>query len=112
MSIYDELSAATPYKLVFATGAVPASCAVGTELVSGTAMSFTHSGLANGTTYYYRLCAIDAVGNVSGGAFNPAVYLAGSILGLFSWSNALVYLGAQLVGGAAAALLFKAVHPK
>ena len=66
-------------------------------------------GLAIGFTV---MVGAFAVGNVSGGAFNPAVYVAGSILGLFSWANAAIYLGAQLVGGAGAALLFKTVHPK
>src|SRR5207247_1901158 len=49
-----------PYKLVFATGAMPAgACTSGSLLLSGSATSFTHTGLANGTTYYYRVCASD-----------------------------------------------------
>jgi aquaporin Z len=69
----------------------------------------SYFGLAIGFTV---MVGAFAAGNVSGGAFNPAVYVAGSILGLFSWANAAIYLGAQLLGGAGAALLFKAVHPK
>ncbi len=62
------LAAAAPYKLVFATGGVPASCNAGTVLLSGTGTGFTHTGLANGTAHHYRLCATDAGGNVSAGA--------------------------------------------
>lgn len=52
-----------------------------------------------------------AVGTVSGGAFNPAVVLGVSVMGLFSWSNILFYLVAQLAAAAAAAVLFKQAHP-
>jgi len=48
-----------------------------------------------------------AVGSVSGGAFNPAVAVGASVLGLFAWSNIWIYLLAGLVGGAAAAGVFR-----
>src|SRR5205814_4215158 len=57
------LATTTPYKLVYATGAVPTSCASGTQIFLGAAASFIHSGLTNGTTYFYRLCATDNAGN-------------------------------------------------
>jgi aquaporin Z len=44
-----------------------------------------------------------AVGAVSGGAFNPAVAVGASVLGMFAWSNIWIYLLAELVAGAFAA---------
>ena len=51
-----------------------------------------------------------AVGGVSGGAFNPAVGLGVTIMGLEKLSQLAIYLGADLLGGAIAALAFKATH--
>lgn len=51
-----------------------------------------------------------AVGGVSGGAFNPAVALGISAMGLAAWSNIWIYLVADFLGGAVAALAFKAIH--
>ena len=52
-----------------------------------------------------------SVGNISGGAFNPAVAVGISVMGLSSWSNIWIYLVAEFVGGAVAAAAFKAVNP-
>jgi aquaporin Z len=52
-----------------------------------------------------------AVGSVSGGAFNPAVALGASVLGLFSWSHIWIYLIADFAGGAAAAVAFLSTQP-
>lgn len=65
-------------------------------------------GLAIGFTV---LVGAFSVGNISGGAFNPAVAVGISFMGLSSWSNIWIYLVADLVGGAAAAGAFKAVNP-
>ncbi len=63
------LASTNRYKLVFSTGGTPATaCTSATQLLLGTATSFTHSGLTNGTTYFYRVCASDNAGNVSTGA--------------------------------------------
>src|SRR5205823_14566053 len=43
----------SPYKLFSSTTAFPASCS-GTPQFSGSQTSYTHTGLTNGTTYYYR----------------------------------------------------------
>jgi glycerol uptake facilitator-like aquaporin len=52
-----------------------------------------------------------SVGNISGGAFNPAVAVGTSIMGLSSWANIWIYLVADLTGGVAAADIFKAPNP-
>ncbi len=63
------LASTNRYKLVFSTGGTPAtSCTSGTQLLLGTATSFTRTALTNGTTYYYRVCALDNAGNSSTGA--------------------------------------------
>ena len=68
------LATANTYKVVFATGSAPASgCTNATQLYQGTGTSYIHTGLANGTTYYYRVCAKDNAGTMSGGAAVTAV---------------------------------------
>ena len=52
-----------------------------------------------------------AVGGISGGVFNPGVAVGISVMGLSAWSSIWIYLVANFVGGAAAALAFKAVNP-
>ena len=51
-----------------------------------------------------------AVGGISGGAFNPAVAFGISMMRLAAWSNIWIYLSAEFLGGAVAALAFKAIH--
>ena len=65
-------------------------------------------GLAIGFTV---LVGAFSVGNISGGAFNPAVAVGISCMGLSPWTNIWIYLVADFVGGAAAAGVFKAVNP-
>jgi aquaporin Z len=52
-----------------------------------------------------------AAGSVCGGAFNPAVALGASVLGMFPWSNLWIYLLAEMAGGVAAAVAFVLVQP-
>jgi aquaporin Z len=52
-----------------------------------------------------------AVGGISGGAFNPAIALGAMVTGLFEWSNIWIYMLAEFLGGAAAALAFLYVLP-
>ena len=52
-----------------------------------------------------------AVGGVSGGAFNPAVALGASTMGLFPWANIWIYLLAEFLGAAAAAYTFLGLNP-
>jgi aquaporin Z len=53
-----------------------------------------------------------AVGSISGAAFNPAVALGVSIMGLSAWSNLWIYLLANLAGGTFAAFAFKSINPE
>ena len=75
----------------------------------------THKGTA-GNSFYGAAIGMTvmtgavAVGGVSGGAFNPAVGLGVFTMGLESAKQLGVYLGSDLLGGAVAALTFKAVH--
>ncbi|HEY2654511.1 MAG TPA: aquaporin [Solirubrobacteraceae bacterium] len=50
------------------------------------------------------------VGPISGGAFNPAVAVGASLMGLFDWSHIWIYIVANLLGGAAAAA-FRLTEP-
>jgi len=50
-----------------------------------------------------------AIGPVSGGAFNPAVGVGVTVMGLADVTHLIVYLIADFLGGAAAALLFNAL---
>ena len=52
-----------------------------------------------------------AVGSISGGAFNPAVAIGATVMGLFSWSHIWIYLLANFAGGTAAALAFRLIQP-
>jgi len=65
-------------------------------------------GLAIGFTL---VVATFAGGPVSGGAFNPAVAVGGSIMNIFAWGNIWIYLVAQLAAGAVAAFAFRYLHP-
>lgn len=59
------------YRVAVATGTVtPASCA--TAIYAGTATTYTHASLTNGTAYSYRVCAVDGAGNTSAGAVATA----------------------------------------
>jgi len=65
-------------------------------------------GLAIGMTV---MTGAFAVGDISGGAFNPAVALGITLLGISSWNNIWIYLVANFAGGAAAAVIFQLINP-
>ncbi|MBW8058650.1 MAG: porin, partial [candidate division NC10 bacterium] len=50
-------------------------------------------------------------GPISGGAFNPAVAVGITVMGLSAAQNIWIFLVANLLGGAVAAVAFKAVNP-
>jgi len=65
-------------------------------------------GLAIGFTV---LVGAYAVGAVSGGAFNPAVAIGITVMGLSIVSNIWIFLVANFVGGAVAAIVFNSLNP-
>jgi aquaporin Z len=52
-----------------------------------------------------------AVGGISGGAFNPAVAIAGVAMGMFSGSMIWMFVAAQAIAAVAAGLAFRAINP-
>ncbi len=64
----DVISGIASYKLVYGTTPIPANCTSGTTLYTGLGTAFTHTNLASGTPYYYRVCATDLAWNTSPGA--------------------------------------------
>jgi aquaporin Z len=65
-------------------------------------------GLAIGMTV---MVGAFAVGDISGGAFNPAVALGICVLGISSWGNIWIYLLADFAAAVAAAAIFLLVNP-
>ena len=65
-------------------------------------------GLAIGFTV---LVGAYSVGAVSGGAFNPAVAVGITVMGLSAVANIWIFLVANFVGGAVAALVFNSLNP-
>jgi aquaporin Z len=65
-------------------------------------------GLAIGMTV---MTGAFAVGDISGGAFNPAVAVGISILGISSWSNLWIYLLANFAAAVVAAVVFNLINP-
>jgi aquaporin Z len=66
-------------------------------------------GLAIGFTV---MSGAFAVGGISGGAFNPAVAIGITVMGLSSATNIWIYLVANLLGGAAAGYAFLFINPQ
>ncbi len=69
----------------------------------------SYYGLAIGFTV---MVGAFSVGSISSAAFNPAVAVGISLMGLSAWSNLWIYFVADLAGGAIAALAFKAINPE
>ena len=68
----------------------------------------SYFGLAIG---FALVAAVYAGGGISGGAFNPAVAIGITLLGLSSVGNLWIFLVANLAGGALAALAFRRTNP-
>jgi aquaporin Z len=66
-------------------------------------------GLAIGMTV---MTGAFAVGNISGGAFNPAVAVGITTMGLSGWSSLWIYVAADFLGGATAGVVFKSLNPE
>ena len=65
-------------------------------------------GLAIGMTV---MTGAFAVGDISGGAFNPAVALGICILGISSWGNIWIYLVANFAAAVVAVVIFQLINP-
>ena len=65
-------------------------------------------GLAIGMTV---MTGAFAVGDISGGAFNPAVAVGISLLGISSWGNIWIYLVANFAAAIVAAVVFNLINP-
>jgi aquaporin Z len=65
-------------------------------------------GLAIGFTV---VAGAYAVGGTSGGAFNPAIAIGAMVTGLLQWGHIWIYLIADFLGAAVAALTFLYVLP-
>jgi len=68
----------------------------------------SYFGLAIGFTV---MAAAYAGGNISGGAFNPAVAVGITLMGLSTVGNLWIFLAGNLAGGALAALVFRVTNP-
>jgi aquaporin Z len=66
-------------------------------------------GLAIGFTV---LTGAYSVGAISGGAFNPAVAVGITVMGLSALANIWIFLVANLAAGAAAGVVFRALNPE
>lgn len=67
----------------------------------------SYFGFAIGFTV---LAGAYSVGSISGAAFNPAVALGISVMQLSAWQNLWVFITANLLGGVAAAFIFRGTH--
>jgi aquaporin Z len=65
-------------------------------------------GLAIGMTV---MTGAFAVGDISGGAFNPAVALGICILGISAWPNIWIYLVANFAAAVVAGVVFRLINP-
>ncbi len=68
----------------------------------------SYYGLAIGFTV---VIAAYSAGAISGGAFNPAIALGITVMGISAVSNIWIFLVANFLGGAVAALAFNALNP-
>jgi len=66
-------------------------------------------GLAIGSTV---MAGAFAVGGISGGAFNPAVAIGITVMGLSAWSNIWIFVVANFAAGIVAGAVFKALNPQ
>ncbi len=68
----------------------------------------SYFGLAIGFTV---MASAYAAGNISGGAFNPAVAVGITVMGLSAVQDLWIFMVGNLAGGALAALAFHLTHP-
>jgi aquaporin Z len=76
----------------------------------------TAKGTANNSFYglaigFTVVVMAFALGGISGGAFNPAIAIGATVMGLIKGTAVWIHLVADFAGGAAAAFAFKALNP-
>ena len=119
-------AAATKY-LVGAPGTTPHALPVGSAFLAEFLFTFalvfvvlntaTAKGTAGNSFYglaigFTVMAGAFAVGGISGGAFNPAVAIGVSIMGLAAWPSIWIYLVSEFLAGALAAVVFKISNPE
>jgi|GEM_PF-6383715 len=67
------LRASNTYEVRRQTGSLPACPSGGSSIYTGNNLTYTDSGRTNGTLYYYRVCAYDAMNQVSTGAAGSGI---------------------------------------
>lgn len=90
---------------------------VGTFALATVVLNVATSQKSSGNSYFgiaigmtVTACAF-AFGGISGGAFNPAVALGITLMGLSSFSNIWIFLVGNFLGAALAAMVYKVVNP-
>jgi aquaporin Z len=76
-----------------------------------TSADHPHNGFYGVAIGFTVVVGVVAVGGVSGGAFNPAVALGASTMGIFAWSKIWIWLVADLVGSVLAGAVFRLQNP-
>lgn len=114
-------------RLKSASFVIPASPDVGAALLAEFLFTFAlayvvlnvaTSSKTAGNSYYglaigFTLAAgVFAAGNISGGAFNPAVATGITMMGLSTMGNIWIFLVGNFAGGALAAVVFKYLNPE
>ncbi|WP_236019115.1 Ig-like domain-containing protein [Geomonas propionica] len=92
------------YKLVKSSVSTPADCSAA-ALYTGNGTSFFDTAVTNGTTYYYRVCALDEVGNLSAGvttAASPSTIALPDTAITAPAANAVITAGNSITGTATA----------
>jgi aquaporin Z len=112
----DALAPAGPEKVFLAGPAFVAELLFTFALVWVVLNAATSKGTANNSFYglaigFTVLAGAFSVGHISGGAFNPAVAIAATLVGFkpFAWNTVWVHLIADFLGGALAAVAFKSL---
>lgn len=119
--------AALAAKYIIGHGGIPGRIPVGPSFVAEFLFTFalcyvvlnvaTAKGTSGNSFYglaigFTVMVGAFSVGHISGGAFNPAVALGAAVMGLASWSMLWLFLAANLLGGAAAAAVFRFANPE
>jgi aquaporin Z len=90
---------------------------LGTFALTYTVLNVATAKATSGNSFYgwaigmAVLASAYAFGGISGGAFNPAVAVGITQMGVTGWGNIWIYWVAQLVAAVVAAYTFKAAHP-